>query len=250
MMSNYSENRLTRFLTGKGFYVVLALCLVGAGAAAYFAVGNSMQQPGPEPQGQLIAQETPQAEQWGFPQLEEAARSQPGVAVEPSSQPPASSEEPAKPSAPASGQTQSKVPTAAQGTAFVLPVDGEIFVDFSDGELIKSDTLNDWRTHNGIDIKAEENTPVKTVARGKVAAVRSDPLWGFVVEVDHDGGLTSIYCGLNGQLQVRAGDEVQTGQIIGSVGSVPAESLLPSHLHFEMKKGGAWVNPLVTMNKK
>ena len=37
-MSNHSENSFTRFLSGKGFYFVLALCLAGAGAAAYLAV--------------------------------------------------------------------------------------------------------------------------------------------------------------------------------------------------------------------
>ena len=74
-MSNHSENSFTRFLSGKGFYFVLALCLAGAGAAAYLAVETA---PGavtePEPQPAPMTQPDDH-EEWTFPQFEEAAGS-------------------------------------------------------------------------------------------------------------------------------------------------------------------------------
>ena len=71
-----SDHKITRFLSGKGFYLVLALCLAGAGTAAWLAVNNTVgdvEQSKP----QNIAQLPPQEEQWGFPQLEEAGQTAP-----------------------------------------------------------------------------------------------------------------------------------------------------------------------------
>ena len=74
-MSNHSENSFTRFLSGKGFYFVLALCLAGAGAAAYLAVETAPDAvTEPEPQPAPITQPGDH-EEWTFPQFEEAAGS-------------------------------------------------------------------------------------------------------------------------------------------------------------------------------
>ena len=50
--------------------------------------------------------------------------------------------------------------------SFALPVEGEILTEYSDGELVKNETLGEWRTHDGIDIAAAANTPVKAAADG------------------------------------------------------------------------------------
>lgn len=241
-MSNYSDNRMTRFLTGKSFYLVLGLCLAAAGTAAYLAVGSALGEPEPQP----LDQPLPQLQEWGFPQYEEAGRSQSGVAVS-SSQPPVSSVAPqssySQPESAAADSRQSAVPKPSPNSQFVLPLSGEIITAYSNGELIKSETLGDWRTHNGLDLAAEEGTPVAAAAEGTVTSVRSDPLWGFVVEIDHSGEVTSIYCGLSKETAVKQGDAVKAGQIIGTVGAIPAESLMPSHLHFELKQQGKWIDP-------
>ena len=246
-----SDHKITRFLSGKGFYLVLALCLAGAGTAAWLAVNNTVgdvEQSKP----QNIAQLPPQEEQWGFPQLEEAGQTQSGIEkpLPSSSQPqeqPSSSTEPA---ASETGLEQSGEPVSSPKLQFVLPNNGEIFADFSNKELVKNETLGDWRTHNGIDIKADAGAEVVSVAAGTVIDVRNDPLWGNVVEVEHAGGLVSIYCGLAKNVAVKKGDAVKTGAKLGTVDYIPSESALPSHLHFELKKDGNWVDPLTTMDKR
>ncbi|MEG1774028.1 MAG: hypothetical protein RR320_04155, partial [Oscillospiraceae bacterium] len=156
-MSNnpYSDHRFTRFLTGKGFYAVLALCLAGAGTAAWLAVGGAA-----NPNVSSAAPETnlthqlSGARQYGFPSYEEANRSQKNVPVTssaPSSSQPAQPSSPSQPAKPSGGLPQSDVPASSRSLSFVLPLDGEIFSVYSNGELVKSATLGDWRTHNGID---------------------------------------------------------------------------------------------------
>ena len=56
--------------------------------------------------------------------------------------------------------------------------------------MIKGQTLGDWRTHNGIDIKAEAGAQVKACQNGKVTSVRDDDIWGTVVEIQFEGGAT------------------------------------------------------------
>ena len=64
------------------------------------------------------------------------------------------------------------------------------------------------------------------------------------VTIDHDNGVTSRYCGLDGSLEVREGDTVQTGQKIGVTGASPdLESALEPHLHLEVQKSGVYVDP-------
>ena len=105
-MSNHSENSFTRFLSGKGFYFVLALCLAGAGAAAYLAVETAPDAvTEPEPQPAPITQPGDH-EEWTFPQFEEAAGSQPGVAVEKD-----------RGAASSSGESSSRQPSPAQQKA-------------------------------------------------------------------------------------------------------------------------------------
>ena len=242
-MSNYSENSFTRFLSGKGFYFVLALCLACAGAAAYLAVATAPD-PAVEAPPQPNAVEQPgDAEEWLFPQFEEAGGNQSGVPI--AQEPETASQAEAAPSEPQ--QPEQETPVAAPALTLIRPVDGEIFTEYSNGALVKSETLGDWRTHNGIDIAAEEGTPVKAAAKGTVSQVRSDPLWGYVVEITHADGTVTIYCGLSKEPQVAQGDEVALGQVIGAVGYLPAESLMPSHLHLECRRDGSYIDPMSLM---
>lgn len=79
--------------------------------------------------------------------------------------------------------------------------------------------------------------------------MRDDPLMGMTIEILHHDDITSIYCGLDKKTSVKEGDSVQVGQAIGTVGDIPCEISLDPHLHFAMKVGGAWVDPLKTMGK-
>lgn len=126
----------------------------------------------------------------------------------------------------------------------MIPVDGEVAQPFSDGELVKSLTTGTWQTHNGVDILAEQGVPVRAMDNGTVVEVVNDPLWGICVSVDHENGIVSRYCNLSPNVGVQEGDTVESGQTLGTVGdSADIESKMESHLHFEVTKGGDYIDP-------
>ena len=87
---------------------------------------------------------------------------------------------------------------------FVLPLSNDVMNVFSDGKQVYSQTMNDWRTHNGVDFRGEKGQAVKALADGTIHLVENDPLWGDVVEIDHGYGIRSRYCGVKTNL--KAGD--------------------------------------------
>ncbi|MBQ8931582.1 MAG: M23 family metallopeptidase [Ruminiclostridium sp.] len=125
----------------------------------------------------------------------------------------------------------------------VMPVDGEVINPYSNGELVKSETLGVWKTHDGIDISAEKGTEVKSASGGKVIAVRDDPLWGICVIIDHFDGYEGHYYGLDKALSVKEQTVVDAGQVIGRTGDCDCESKLAPHLHFAVKCNEKWIDP-------
>ena len=132
-------------------------------------------------------------------------------------------------------------------SAFVNPVKDKsaaVTNPYSMDKLIYSVTLDQYMTHCGIDIEAPEDTQVVAAAGGTVTAVYEDDRYGTSIEITHSEDLVSIYSNLSTAEMVEVGDVVKAGQIIGGIGSTGLfESLEPSHLHFEMLKGGVYVNP-------
>lgn len=115
-------------------------------------------------------------------------------------------------------------------------------------ELVKNETMGDYRAHTAVDFKCAAGGKVSAINDGLVMSVEKDNLLGTVVEIDHGGKLVARYCGLEA-VNVSAGDYVTIGQAIGTLGSVPFEANLESHLHFETKLDGKYVNPLDVMGK-
>lgn len=131
----------------------------------------------------------------------------------------------------------------------MLPVQGEILTSFSQGELVKDVTLGEWRTHDGVDIKADKGAEVFAAAAGSVTKVAQDTLWGQVVEITHGDGSISRYCGLAKDLAVKEGDLVNAGQTIGQVDSIPTEISLPTHIHFELIGSDGNLDPLAIIGR-
>ena len=126
-----------------------------------------------------------------------------------------------------------------------MPVNGDILEPFSGGELVKSETLNVWKTHDGVDISAEAGTPVKAMNKGEVTQVEKDALWGYTVIIDHGSGVMGYYYNLSSAVSVKEGDKVQSGQVIGAVGeTAEIEAASGPHLHFGLKKNGEWIDPV------
>ena len=126
-----------------------------------------------------------------------------------------------------------------------VPLSGEIINPYSNGELVKSETLGVWKTHDGVDIAADIGTAVAAMMKGTVSEIKDDPLWGISVTIDHGDGVMGYYCNLGKTLNVKTGQEVSMGEIIGSVGNTAdIECKLAPHLHFGVTRNGAWCDPM------
>lgn len=129
---------------------------------------------------------------------------------------------------------------------FEKPVEGEIIKEFAKDNLVFSNTLNEWTTHVGIDIKAAKTTVVKASYEGTVESIKNDPRYGLTVIIVHDDGYKTVYSNLLTSEFVVEGEKVTTGQTIGTVGNTATfEVADESHLHFEILKDNVQVDPTI-----
>ena len=95
--------------------------------------------------------------------------------------------------------------------------------------------------HAGIDFRATTGTAIRAAGAGVVIRAGWAGGYGRMVEVDHGDGLTTRYAHMS-KISVRKGDKVETGDVIGKVGT-SGRSTGP-HLHYEVRRNGAAVDPL------
>lgn len=244
-MSNSGGNRgLRHFFDGTGAYIALFLVVTALAVTGYWTlIPHTAEKP---------AVERPAN---GADRAELAVR--PAPTVEPAVETPESepAELPESDNAPGDaasvqGAAVIALPEPAERVAPVAPalvVDplrGETVAAFSMDALQYSETLGDWRTHDGVDIAADAGTPVCAAASGTVLDVRDDDLMGTTVVLSHDGGCATIYANLQTMPTVEVGDYVTAGQVIGAVGRTAlSESAEPTHLHFGVTKEGNFVDP-------
>jgi murein DD-endopeptidase MepM/ murein hydrolase activator NlpD len=222
--------RIGDVMAGKGFYIVLFLCVAAIGISGYYLLssfelgGESTAAAG---QAQVVVSPTPTAK---VPEVKVTPTPTPKPTVEPTSTP-----------TPAA----TKAPTpAGRKTVYTWPVKGEVISGFSLEVLAYDPTMGDWRTHSGIDIASELGTPVLAASGGTVKSIEHNDLMGTTVTIDHGNGIMSMYANLADTPTVKTGDSVDTGTVIGAVGDTAiAESNRPSHLHFEISKDGDPVDP-------
>lgn len=128
--------------------------------------------------------------------------------------------------------------------SMIIPVEGKISTDYAMSNLIYSKTLDEWRTHNGIDIAANKGTPVKAAMSGVVEKVYKDLKMGYTVIIKHSGGYETKYSSLGEDIKVKEGQMVKQGDVIGTVDqSASFEIADGPHVHFEVIKDGKNVNP-------
>lgn len=127
---------------------------------------------------------------------------------------------------------------------FKYPVKGELIQDYAKDKLVYSATLGEWVTHTGIDIKANKTTVVSASADGCVKSIKNDPRYGLTVVIEHSNGFSTVYANLLTAEFVSVGENVKSGQTIGTVGNTaPFEILDEPHLHFEILKDNESVDP-------
>lgn len=128
--------------------------------------------------------------------------------------------------------------------SFASPVNGSVSLEYSDTALVWNSTLGQYEAHLGVDFTGDDLSVFATEA-GTVSEVGSDPLDGTYVVIDHEDGYQTRYYSLGEELQVEKGDTVEKGQLLGTMAATRgSESLAGNHLHFEMSKDGADINPL------
>jgi murein DD-endopeptidase MepM/ murein hydrolase activator NlpD len=119
------------------------------------------------------------------------------------------------------------------------PVIGE--VEFTSGFGIRSDPfLGRPAMHTGLDFRASMGDPVRATANGTVSSAGWAGGYGRMVEINHGNGLATRYGHLS-QIDVKVGDVIKIGQVIGEVGST-GRSTGP-HLHYETRIDGEAVDP-------
>ena len=234
-------HRFSDFIEGKGFYIVLALCLVAIGISGWFLFSSLTGEQEEQPVGGTAS-----------------------ITVTPAPTP-AATVTPVKPTVTATPRPTATVPAVAAATpsatvqptptpksaptSLTWPVQGEVLTNYSVETLAYDVTMADWRTHAGLDIAAAAGTEVRAPASGVVVEVTEDVMLGTTVVIDHGCDLTTTCANLASVPTVEVGDEVTVGDIIGSVGDTAiAESALPSHLHFSVEREGQSVDPMELLN--
>lgn len=242
MKQRPTQHKLGNFMEGKGYYIVLFLCVAAIGISGYFLFRGLFAPPegfGSEPtavvSGQAEMEKDPQHDQ-AVPPTEGSAGAAEEQTQDSAAQEPAASQ----------GETAPKPDEeAAASSAYVWPVEGSVDRDFSLEVFAYDATMGDWRTHDGLDIAAPLGTPVAACAKGTVKDVSTDDMMGVTVTIDHGSGMESIYCNLAETVEVQAGTEVEAGTVIGAVGtSAVSESADASHLHFSLREYGVSIDPM------
>ena len=95
--------------------------------------------------------------------------------------------------------------------------------------------------HTGVDIGAAGGTNILAANSGKVIKAGWNNSYGYMVMVDHGGGIVTLYAH-SSKLLVKTGDVVARGQAIALIGSTGMST--GNHLHFEVRVNGAYQNPL------
>ena len=147
-----------------------------------------------------------------------------------------------------SSKTTEKKEETKKELSFQKPVDGEIMKGYAKDNLVYSETLQEWTTHLGIDIKAEKTTVVKAAEAGTVKTIKNDPRYGLTITIEHGDGYQTVYSNLLSSEFVVEGEKVEKGQSIGTVGNTAAFEVADEpHLHFEILKDSIPIDPTTYM---
>ena len=129
-------------------------------------------------------------------------------------------------------------------SSFIVPVNGEIIMDYSMDMPIYWKTLDQYMTHSGLDIAAPAGTSVKACADGTVTKIEEDDKLGITVEINHGNDVISVYGNLAKKDLIELGEIVSCGTPIGQIGQTSLfEFDEEDHLHFEMRKGNEPTDP-------
>ncbi len=226
---NFEKGKHSKILKGKSFYIVIALCIMGIGAATWMSLAGGTDEPPEEMPPESVVSEP----EGVIDPEEKEPLTVPSDTVDTDKK-----DEPYTPP-----EEEEPTPQKPVANTLVLPLNGNIQKEFSDDTLIYSTTYRDMRVHHGIDIAGKSGDSVRAAGNGTVTSVVDDSLLGLYIEVDHGKGLVARYCGFSSVL-VEEGDTVDALTELGRLGEVPEECLDAAHLHLEFTRDSVPVDPL------
>ena len=248
------SKRAGDFLAGRGFYIVLILCVAVIGASAWTMLMNTVDHGLDLP---VIGEIEDPGQMPNVPVMGGIDRERPAVAPRPPEEETfffgreEPEETPPSPPPPEEPTPAAQTIEEPQPLQFVWPVGGQVEVPHALDRLIFDRTMGDWRTHAGIDITAELGEPVLAVAAGTVERIFHDDLLGTTVIIYHGSGLQSLYANLVETPAVVEGQWVSMGTPVGAVGTTAlAKTGVVHHLHLEIIENGVRVDPLLFLPER
>ncbi len=131
-----------------------------------------------------------------------------------------------------------------ESLGLLWPVKGDIVLNYSVDHLIYYATLNQFRTHSAVAIAAEEGTEVHAAADGIVVSVEQEIRTGTTLTTAIGNDYYLVYGQLNA-VDLKPGDAVTAGQVLGTVGTVSRYYTLEgNNLYFQVQNGENTVNPM------
>ena len=134
---------------------------------------------------------------------------------------------------------------------FDVPTDGAMLNECSLEIPVYSITMEDYRTHVGVDLTSAPGDPVRACAGGIVTSIWDDPMMGRSISITHSSGIETIYRNLAEETPdgIAVGSKVEIGDVIGAVGDTALiECEEEPHLHLELKVDGINVDPCLYMD--
>lgn len=132
---------------------------------------------------------------------------------------------------------------ATKETNTVISFLNNISKNYSGENPVYSETFKDWRVHNGADYSAEKGTEVPCIVKGTVKEIYNDELMGYSIKIEDKDGYTYIYNGFENNVNVKVGDAIAKGDILGKVGIIPSEIADKPHIHISVMKDNKYIDP-------
>lgn len=261
-----NRDNFWKFFDRKGFYIVLFMCIVVVGVTAVYVTNNNIKKlsniktaqeemkKASSNSGNLVTEYPRTTTNAGEKSLKEKTANKEDTSKNTT----ASTVKPNETtkntiSTKDNGNTYVKTVSNNQSNsqqnidtnlALAKPVNGDVIMEFAKDKLTYSKTLDEWTTHNGVDLKAAMGTNVFASMNGVVTKVYRDLKLGNTVEIKN-GSYVTCYSNLDDEISVKTGQEVKKGDIIGKVGkSAKFEIAEDPHVHFELMKDGTYVDPM------
>ena len=219
---------MKNFLKTKGYYIILTVCVLATVAGGIVALKNTG-----EEQSEILYHST------ATPDNEDADVNAGGITPVPTDVGVMNTVTPE----PTKNPEASPEATAAP-VRMTKPVEGDILQNYAADRLVYNKTLQEWRTHRGIDFKAEAGSDVLCAYVGTISDIKYDPRYGDTIIIDNGAGLSTVYCGVKISEGIKVGHAIEAGTVLGQIsGDIFCEKEEGPHLHFEILQDGKSMDP-------